>query len=475
MPEQAVNKGGKGAYNSWSKINFKQDHAYYQKCGTKCIESLPIDIHIKASLSNRVKFGAYYIEGNNVKIGVQGQKPIIKNSTDTKYTLFVWGSDFLIFENLDIQGGYCSITFQGSSHIVVDNCNIGKHSSCYGMLILGKLIDGQYVESNYGEIKNCSVDAGGNECGKDDGIKLTNGANYWEIHNNIITNWGHVCLYLHCNNASFPNGTSFNKVYKNKFSAPDRIYCRGFETWGSSTAKCGHNEIYYNLIKNTSVRNQVNGNYNKIYYNIIDTVKNSKKKSVGVGQGIDLEGFGDCICENNEIFNNVIANCDEAGIRLWVGDKVKRDNKIFNNIIYNCGKSSVNGYNNCGLVIYKHASVGKNFFKNNCIYNDGISNNVFYRGSQLNASQLDESEFFPQDNINGNITMNPLFIDAAHGDFRIQLNSSCKNAGINHTISVDYYGNVVPSDIKTDIGVNEIVDSTSELSAPAPSKIRKVQ
>ncbi|MCD6366555.1 MAG: right-handed parallel beta-helix repeat-containing protein [Bacteroidales bacterium] len=472
MGGQATKQGGKGAFNSWSNIKFEPGHAYYQKCSTRCIANLPIDIHVKGSLLHRVKFGAYYIEGSNVSIGVQGQKPIIKNSTDNKYVLFVWGSVHLIFENLDIQGGYCSVTLQGSSHIVVDNCDIGKYSSGYGMLILGKLIDGQHVESNYGEIKNCRVDPGVSTYGNDDGIKLTNGANYWEIHDNIVTNWGHDCIYLHCKDVSFSNGTSFNKVYKNKLSAPDRIYCRGFETWGSASAKCDHNEIYYNVIENTNVRNQVNGSYNKIYYNIIDTVKNSKKKSVGIGQGIDLEGFGDCVCENNEIFNNVIANCDEAGIRIWVGDRVKRDNKIFNNIIYNCGKSSVNGYENCGLVIYKHASVGKNFFKNNCIYNDGINNNVFYRGSRLNVSQFNEAEIFQQDNIDGNVTMNPLFIDVAHGDFRIRFNSSCKNAGINHTISADYYGNVVPSDIKTDIGVNEIVGPISELSAP---EIRKVQ
>ena len=207
----------------------------------------------------------------------------------------------------------------------------------------------------------------------------------------------------------------------------------------------------------------MNGNNNRIYYNIIDTVTNSPKKSVGVGQGIDLEGFGDCVSENNEIFNNVIANCDEAGIRVWVGDQVKKNNKIFNNIIYNCGKASVNGYSNCGLLVYNHDSIQGNTFRNNCIYNGGVLDNISYRGNRLTAAQLNASRIFPEDVLSGNISNTPLFTDQANGDFRLDNTSACKNQGVKHSILSDYYGSAVPQDTNVDIGIYEI-----SVAAPKP-------
>jgi len=451
----AINRGGVGAYNSWNNIKIKQNTSYYQKCNTIYISNNTINISAQGSIKNNLIIGAYYLEGKKVVIGVKGKKPIIHK--DTGYTLFISNTKNLIIENLDIRGGDGAVAFYASSFITLRHCSIGKFSNNLGVLVSGRKINGQYIESNYGVIENCEISSGGENFGRGDGIKLTNGANFWKIRNNKVIDWGHTSIYLHCNESFFLNRTSFNKIYNNKISAPKKKYCRGFETWGSDISKCEYNKIFNNLITDTTVRNQVNGNNNSVYYNVILNVSNSKLKTVGVGQGIDLEGFGNGICRNNKIFNNVIANCDEAGIRLWRGKNIKKGNQIFNNIVYNCGRNSKNGYANIGIVVSKHRSVAQNLIKNNCIYNENSKKNIFYHGSRISINEF--NKFGGESNIENNFNFAPMFQNFKKKDFKLQTNSKCINSGMQHSVIKDFFGNPVPANFqsrfKIDIGIHE--------------------
>ena len=57
----------------------------------------------------------------------------------------------------------------------------------------------------------------------------------------------------------------------------------------------------------------------------------------------------------------------------------------------------------------------------------------------------------------GNIVANPLFVDAAHGDFRLQANSPCINAGTNEyaTAATDFYGAARIVGRSVDMGASE--------------------
>ena len=173
----ATGTGSPGAYNTWRGISINPNTAYYQKCQTEFVIDYTFDISAVGTASNPIVFGAYYLDGDREIIGVQGQKPIIRRNPSTGYALYIWGSKYLGFKDMDIRGGYCSVTLQGASHISFDNCTIGNYATTYGLLITGKIIDESYVESNYGEIMNCVLDPNGGNAG--DGIKLTNGASYW--------------------------------------------------------------------------------------------------------------------------------------------------------------------------------------------------------------------------------------------------------------------------------------------------------
>ena len=231
---------------------------------------------------------------------------------------------------------------------------------------------------------------------------------------------------------------------------------RGIGTDGLE-GKCQNNEFYNNIIKNTTVRNQINGNNNWIHYNIIDTVTNSPCKSGGTAQGFDLQGYdANRVCHDNKIDNNIILNCEEAGIRLHTGTNNKVNNYIRNNIIYNCGTNSKNGFNDYGIVIDSHSSIKGNIFENNCVYSGDVNNVIYYRGTIMTVEEFNSQDGNYDDIIDVNIQADPLFVDASNHDFHLQPFSPCIDLGMHVGLIEDFEGN--PVDSVPDIGADEYVN-----------------
>lgn len=76
---------------------------------------------------------------------------------------------------------------------------------------------------------------------------------------------------------------------------------------------------------------------------------------------------------------------------------------------------------------------------------DRKSNNCYYGGI---------TSGFGGDGVNP-VTGNPLFVDAANGDFHLQAGSSCRNSGIDVGLIEDYYGTTIPQETVTAIGAAE--------------------
>ncbi len=341
----------------------------------------------------------------------------------------------IIFENIAIEGGNgYSIAIRGCYDIIIRNCKIGAYGRM-GIQIMDNNVGGRYVPSHDILVENCVIDSkfdftyeAPSTRGSIDGIYINNGAHNCVIRNNKIKNWGHTGINIVAINPLNP-GVYNNKFYNNVITAENISYGRGIGVDGIE-GKAHHNEFFYNIIKNTTVRSQLNGDHNHFHHNVIDTVKNSPVKPYGTAQGIEIQGYGkDYVSHDNKIDNNIIINCDEAGIRIRAGNSDKYNNLIRNNIIYDCGLNSKDDLPYAAIIVDNHESVKRNGYLNNCIYNSkGVKKSVHYRGKFLTVKEFNAQSGY--DKISRNIQKNPKFVNARKRDFHLLPSSTCIDAGV---------------------------------------------
>lgn len=378
------------------------------------------------------------------------------------YNVRISGQKHLILENLDIQGGSGNgLSIFGSGYITVKNCNIGLYSYI-GIRICMK----DNEPSSHITITDNLVDSGfrfyygpPEKRGVEDGILLSAGAHHCVIKNNKIMDWGHCSIYCYALYEG-DHGVYDNIIHNNIITGDNISYCRGIGTDGRE-GLCRNNLFYHNLIRNTTVRNQINGNHNWIHHNIIDGMKNSPVKKGATAQGIDLQCYGEnLVCHDNKIDNNTIMNCEETGIRLRADKNDKSNNYIRNNIIYHCGyqsKDRIGGdnLNYYGIVIDNHESIKGNMFYNNCVYHEGIENVVYYRGTGMDIDCFQAQNGMNGDSINCNIQENPLLNLNENNKYSLFTHSPCIDQGMDIGIDKDYLGNPIPSGRTFDIGAIE--------------------
>ena len=366
----------------------------------------------------------------------------------TYYPLQMTEKDYVTFENLNIQGGYMAVVVRGSDYVTFDSCDIGLNTGFIGMQITAS----SGVATTYLEIKDCTIESGYDfeydyaAVGLWDGIRCLVKVTNARIHDNTISNWGHNCLGLDGEKTE-GNTVNDNEVYDNIIESPNTSYCRGVTMYGLA-ATCTGNKFYRNIVRNTTVKCHLNGDSNEWYYNIFHSVRNSPTDTGSDnGRGVTFEGPDGGACTNNKFYNNIIYDTDGNGIRFPDSyGTTKSGNEIINNIIMNTGLNSVEGEDDLALVYQAGVLVGANTFKNNCFFNSGVTNIIDYRGTPMSVSSFNGEDGDDGNVLQNNIQSDPLFVDAASDNFKLQSGSPCLNTGTHISyIGIDSASSVAAS------------------------------
>ena len=178
---------------------------------------------------------------------------------------------------------------------------------------------------------------------------------------------------------------------------------------------------------------------------------------------------------NHTIAYNILDTC-ERGIGLNVKDGLTiNDIKIYNNVIYGTyGTTSVVG---AGIYLYEtDGTMSGILIKNNIFYDNGANyhlavcaecqtnfvsdNNDFYGstnwkwGAEADDTSLADWQTASSGDANS-IVADPLFVDAAGGNFKLRWPSPCISAGTDVSLTEDYLGKTIPIGGAFDIGAIE--------------------
>jgi len=377
----------------------------------------------------------------------------------------------IVIDGIEFIGGYAiSVAFSSCTRITIKNSKIGEFAN-YGIQMGAYKVNGvNFQLSDSITIDNCIIDSkytfdyslvgavsGASNRGPREGV-LFRGTLNCVLRNSLVKNYCHANINIFAP-ATKRGGTQLDervvknsKIYNNVITSPDiayggRVAIDGF---------CFNNEIYNNLLIDISVQNQFNGYENHIHHNIFKRIKNSPLKSYATGNAVGLQGYY-IATYGNIIENNLMIDCESAGYFISgnnsYGDVTK--NIFRNNIIYNCGTVD----NNIGLRVNKDSNTysnSGNIIQNNVVYNDSSDQTVYFYGKVKNSINFNYENNTNKYKINANIADNPLFIDIAKGDYHLQSNSPCINAGIIILATTDRDENTIPfSSTLPDIGVYE--------------------
>lgn len=379
-------------------------------------------------------------------------------------------NDYIHLSNLNIQGSYTGIYFGKSDYALVEDCTIGLYTCHHGFEVRG-LESSPYTPSTYGVLRNCDILSGYNDYGyadprgiNGDGVVFHGSVQYWKVHNCEIANWGHNGVNIA--NTEDPNcQCQHNEAYDNYIHGENVRYMRGmdydsYDERDPRDGQCAYNKFYRNFIRDTSVRSQIHGDHNEFFYNIVSGVRDHGGGTESIACAIALFAAEGQKCHHNKIYNNVFHDTAEHGIDMHgsTDDGIKEDNEIINNIIIDWAMTTPG--DGISILDNSGSTVQDNTWKNNLLYKSGVWDVVDYRGTPRTAAEFNSENGNNGDVIADNISSDPLFINAGSSfdldtDFLIPIGSPAKDTGINVGLTVDYFGNLVPSGVAPDIGGHE--------------------
>lgn len=355
---------------------------------------------------------------------------------------------YITLNGLNIQGWYY-MQFTTCHYLIIENCNVGWDFGLYGLRFTG---------SDNGIIRNCTINANDTLHHNwrarvtEDGIRIDDGCDYWNIYNDTISYWGHSCTYLL--SADPPvSAITYVKIHDCYFTEEGADYGRAFNVDIEHGMSSG-NEIYNNYAYEQATESQIQGEYIKVYNNIFNG-NDGNQFTVGRphdnAHALTIVGYYDHNSpQHMEIRHNVFANCKGHGMFIHnssvdfqtISDNIIENNIFINNDGYNpwlgSGASNAQIYIEDGL---PGSNIHDNTYRNNLFYSSQTSTPIIY--GPYGLSGISATTFNSADEngdiISGNIQGNPNFENPLN-NFHLQLGSPAINTGIGDGILRDYEG-----------------------------------
>ena len=372
----------------------------------------------------------------------------------TGTAVYLQNVDNLTLSNIEVIGGFdFGIKAYSCDNLTLRNLTTGKYSK-YTINIDAYEPQGGGTGYKIPEnllIEDCIVDSNWNldysNSGRDqehfqargayEGIRI-NIVGSGIIRNNFIKNWMHAGLSL----TSPARGDLSRpirdlKIYGNTLTGDEVAY-------GSKVAfdRVAYNiEFYNNFLYDIPNENSFNGWDNHVHHNIFLRVKGTALRTTNIGRAISIQGYAGEVY-NNIYENNIMIDCDAAGMYISNSNNFDvHDNVFRNNIAYNCGIND-SQYPNIGL-LYKngYASTYNNDFHNNIVYSSQTSEPYNFLYNVMNATEFNTQTGNDSD-MSGNIQANPMFVNDQN-DWRLLNGSPALDAAGPVLAQFDYSNNAI--------------------------------
>lgn len=310
----------------------------------------------------------------------------IINGKTQKTTVDIVG-DYIEFKNLDIRGSmYTSIGLSGADYVLIDNCNIGKYSNWSG--IIGDRRTEVDKTSDYITISNCVVDSDWEykyvfyTQETPWGVAMANGANHWEVKNNLIVDW-----WMSVDVIAKEDDCKYLYIHNNEITGPRNTFSKAIQTaaggdWGTSSETMVH--FYNNYIHDVVFGVQVSSSNNYFYFNIFENLTLTSVNEHALNAG----GWGSQVISgdiNTKNSNNYFINNTFYNLNHWGQNYTGWNDSYINNLYINCGILR----NGTATRVVEN---GSTTWKNNLFYNRDISN-TFKPIYLYNVGSLTADEF----------------------------------------------------------------------------------
>ena len=339
-------------------------------------------------------------------------------------------ASYVTFDNLDVRNGYMGIVISGADNVVVQNNNV--QDMCNTGIYFGKYINNL---SYNGEIANNTITRTGWTS-----VYLSEGGDHW-VHHNKISHTLDTILGIAINGVELC-GIGLQQGQDNLVEYNNISYVKDsfFDYWLEVGSIVRYNKGFH-----AEAAAFPDGTGLKLYYNIFDL--DGVGRGIGGGHHYDSELSPAPNLGPNQIYNNTVYDFISYGIYFAPGsDVIYRNNLIIENssaALINVNSGIDIDYN----VYYNNAGDTRNWYWNGIRY---TTLSAFHAASGQEAHSA---------------AADPLFTDAANGDFSLQAGSPAINHGVDVGLTQDINGNPIVG--APDIGAYESGTTNMDIEKPS--------
>ncbi len=424
-------------FDSYEDIDWEDYGVYLLKRNTTMTLNSMITLE-----ADYVVFGAYGT----------GDRPVVY-STTTQHVFKAWQKWDVVFQDLEIDApnAVSGINFLGNltRNATVQNCKIhGMEwgvrgiNGWSGMTILNCEIfntenDGIYAEVDSIEIAHCNIynvnlawfENQNQSYSSGDCIQLNGACDNFYVHHNILdhSSTGNKFCFIAGGDPNSSGIFEYNTCIGDSALVFACLYIQ---------PSLSDIHIRYNTLSSAQTGIYCNAMGASIYYNVIE------KCDVGV----NMVNYSSAV---NTIYNNVFYNNHLGYASNFSATELK------NNIFYNEGTNDrAFGYPYSNIITTDY----------NVIYPEHVD---FIEYSYATYNTLADYQS-ASGNAANSLSVNPMFIDAANGNFHLQANSPCIGAGIGVGLTQDFSGaDVQPASV--DCGIYQFSGQTVQTTNILPT------